>query len=52
MPDQRGLELRGTDVQLAAIALPQRLRGDIENATDFTLRHAFAGKHLDKTAVG
>ncbi|WP_392711291.1 hypothetical protein [Rhizobium ruizarguesonis] len=52
MADKSGLKPRGADIQLAAIALPQRLRGEIENAADFRLGDALRGKHLDDTTVG
>ncbi|WP_049735575.1 hypothetical protein [Rhizobium ecuadorense] len=51
MADKSGLELCGTDVQLPAITLPQRLWADGEDAADFRLRNGLTGKYLDQTTL-
>ncbi|WP_165448496.1 hypothetical protein [Rhizobium ruizarguesonis] len=51
MVDKSGLKSRGADIQLAPVALPQRLRGDVENAAGFRLRDALRGERLDQTAL-
>lgn len=51
MRDKSGFELGGADVQLAPVALPQRLGGDVENAAGFRLRDALGGEHLNEATL-
>jgi hypothetical protein len=47
LANKSGFELRGTDVQLPAIALPQRLSVDCNDAADFELRNTLGREQLD-----
>lgn len=51
MPYERGFELRGADVQLVPVVLPQRLFVDAERTADMELRNAPRGEHLDEAAL-